>query len=146
MAWPSTAAPQDHRRVARGTGSSSRGVAPARNLPPSRGGAAVWPRSGVRPPVLLSAPRISPSLARERRGSVVEVAGRRHRTVNHLQLAVLVNEHGHVVTARMKGGDTSQIGADRAALSAALAARFRPATRHGVPVKMWTVMTFDLPQ
>lgn len=65
--------------------------------------------------------------------------------MNHIQLAVLVDELGYVVTAQVKGGDTSQIGVDRAALSAAMAARFRPATRHGVPCEMWTTMTFDFP-
>jgi hypothetical protein len=47
-----------------------------------------------------------------------------------------------VATAAVRGGNPRREGFDRAALAAAMAARFHPATRNGVPVKMWTQLSF----
>ncbi|MBV8201641.1 MAG: energy transducer TonB [Acidobacteria bacterium] len=131
------------------TGRRSFVPAPARKAPLARRAALLRPGPGVHPPILLAMPRIlHPTLAQRRRtdGSRVAIVDRRRGIVSRIRLAVLVDESGYVTTAQVAGGDTSQMGFDRAALNAALATRFRPATRYGVPGKMWTRLTFDFQQ
>jgi TonB family protein len=147
------ASPRTPRRAAAGTGGFRPDLVPARGrtTPSGRRGAALRLEPGVRPPVLLTVPRIryaarAHSMSTPSSTGRVHLVDRRRRAVNHVQLAVLVDASGRVATAEVRRGDTSRVGADRAALAAAMAARFRPATRHGVPTRMWAVMTFDFPQ
>jgi protein TonB len=52
-------------------------------------------------------------------------------------IRALVDENGKVVAARVAEGDPSRLGFDEAALDAAYKMVYRPATKDGVPVKMW---------
>jgi TonB family protein len=55
---------------------------------------------------------------------------------------VLVDERGLVVQTRLLKGDDRGLGFNEAALAAAQVARFRPATKNGVAVKMWKALVF----
>ena len=55
-----------------------------------------------------------------------------------IRLAVLVDETGQVIDARVREGDKSGLGFEEAALEAAKRVRYFPATRDGVAGKMWT--------
>ena len=55
-----------------------------------------------------------------------------------IRVAVLVDESGQVIDARVREGDRSGLGFEEAALEAARKARYFPATRDGVAGKMWT--------
>jgi TonB family protein len=55
-----------------------------------------------------------------------------------VRVAVLVDESGQVIDARVRVGDKSGLGFEEAALEAAKKARYFPATRDGVAGKMWT--------
>ncbi len=123
-----------------------RGDGSALDAPASRHGSLLRSGRGVRPPMLLTVPRVHrATLARRGRtkDGLVETLARRLGLRSRIQLAVLVDESGRVTAARLAGGDTSRAELDHAALSAAWEARFRPATRNGVPGKMWTRLTFD---
>lgn len=62
-----------------------------------------------------------------------------------IRLAVLVDESGQVIDARVREGDKSGLGFEEAALEAAKRSRYFPATRDGVEGKMWTdlVLVFE---
>jgi len=111
------------------------------------GRAVLQPGRGVRPPVLLTLPRVrySGDPHPSPPGGRSEIADRHHGAAERVQVAVLVDETGRVTTAEIRGGGGElEDGFDRAALEAARAARFRPATRFGVPGPMWVRLTFDL--
>lgn len=55
-----------------------------------------------------------------------------------IRLAVLVDENGQVIDARIREGDKSGLGFEEAALEAAKKARYFPATRDRVAGEMWT--------
>ncbi|HEX9945798.1 MAG TPA: TonB family protein [Thermoanaerobaculia bacterium] len=98
--------------------------APARRV---KEGDLVEPGPGVAPPQLVSPPKPGyPPMARNLRveGTVV--------------VSVLVDENGQVEDARLAEPIKQKVGINEAALSAARAARYRPATKDGVRVKMWT--------
>jgi protein TonB len=86
---------------------------------------------GVRPPVLVTAlkPGYPPIAQRMRVEGVVTVE-------------VLVDEHGTVRDSRLVKRVAQDVGLNEAALAAAQKARFKPATKEGVPVKMWYTLTF----
>jgi TonB family protein len=100
----------------------------------------------VRPPVLVSMPPVHYPVVvqRHRISGLLSKFLRRPIAGHRVQVAVLVNRSGHVTTAELRGGGSSPSGFDRAALQAAMAARFRPATSNGVPVKAWAQLTFEL--
>jgi TonB family protein len=82
---------------------------------------------GVSPPQLVSVPKPGyPPMARTLRveGTVV--------------VSVLVDENGQVQDVRMAEPIRQNVGLNEAALSAARSARYKPATKDGVRVKMWT--------
>ena len=54
-----------------------------------------------------------------------------------VRVAVLVDESGQVVEARLVEGLRQRVGLDEETLAAARRATFQPATKDGVPVKMW---------
>ncbi|HZF09504.1 MAG TPA: energy transducer TonB [Thermoanaerobaculia bacterium] len=57
----------------------------------------------------------------------------------HIDLKVLVDERGNVVQAELSGARVG-FGFDEAAVDAARRSTFRPATKDGVKVKMWTML------
>jgi len=85
------------------------------------------PGPGVAPPQLVSFPKPEyPPLARRLRVQGVVV------------VSVLVDENGQVQDARIVEPIPQKVGINEAALAAARSARYKPATKQGVRVKMWT--------
>lgn len=87
----------------------------------------VEPGPGVSPPQLVNFSKPAyPPLARSMRveGDVV--------------VSVLVDENGQVENAKVTEPIAQKVGINEAALSAARSARYKPATKGGVRVKMWT--------
>jgi serine/threonine-protein kinase len=95
--------------------------------PQTRAGDLVRLGPGVTPPQLVSydKPRYPP-LAQQLRVEGVVV------------ISLLVDENGHVQEARVAEPIRQKVGINEAALAAARTARYRPATKDGVPVKVWT--------
>jgi serine/threonine-protein kinase len=87
---------------------------------------------GVQPPEIRDLPAYAYPPAAKGSGRRVSI-----------RVAVLVDETGQVVDARIREGDTSGLGFEAAALEAARKARYFPATRGDVPGKMWTDLRFD---
>jgi TonB family protein len=86
----------------------------------------VGPGAGVVEPQLLSSPRVVyPPMARQQR-----VGGR-------VVVLVLVDETGRVIESRLQQGVEGQAAVNEAVLSAIKTARFRAASKNGIPVKMW---------
>ncbi len=67
---------------------------------------------------------------------------RRLRVQGEVVVSVLVDEAGRVVDTRVEKRVPQEVGLNEAALEAARNARFRPATKNGVRVKMWTTISF----
>jgi TonB family protein len=83
--------------------------------------------AGVAPPQLVSFPKAEyPPLARRLRVEGVVV------------IAVLVDENGQVQDARLEQPVEQKVGLNEAAMAAARSAHYKPATKEGVRVKMWT--------
>jgi protein TonB len=106
-------------------------AAPTAGEAPVVRGSLVGPGPGVVAPVLVSRmePRYPP-LARARRLQA------------EVTVEVLVDENGAVERTRLARSDTQNVGFNEAAVDAVRGARFRPATKNGVPVKMWKRFTF----
>jgi protein TonB len=86
---------------------------------------------GVRPPALVTVPKPGyPPIAQ------------RMRVEGVVTVEVLVDEHGTVRDSRVVKRVAQDVGLNEAALAAAQKARFKPATKEGVPVKMWYTLTF----
>ncbi len=82
---------------------------------------------GVSPPQLVSVPKPGyPPMARTLRVEGTAV------------VAVLVDENGQAQDVKIAEPIKQNVGLNEAALSAARAARYKPATKDGVRVKMWT--------
>jgi TonB family protein len=102
-------------------------VKPAPAAPRTREGDLVALGAGVAPPQLVSFPKAEyPPLARRLRVEGVVV------------VSVLVDENGQVQEARMEQPIEQKVGINEAALAAARSAHYKPATKEGVRVKMWT--------
>ena len=100
---------------------------PVPAAPRVREGELVQPGAGVRPPSLVSLPKPQyPPVAKKLQVEGVPV------------VAVLVDENGRVLEAKLEVPIKQNVGINEAALSAARAARYNPATKDGVRVKMWT--------
>jgi TonB family protein len=96
-------------------------------------GELVGPGAGVVEPELVSTPRVAyPPIARQQRvtGKVV--------------VLVLVNEDGQIGEARLQQGLPSRSGVNEAVVAAVKAARFKAATKNGIPVKMWRTIVIDV--
>ncbi|HEX9801331.1 MAG TPA: TonB family protein [Thermoanaerobaculia bacterium] len=120
---PETAAPARPTTVAPA-------AAPAQRATAVREGDLVSLGAGVAPPVLVSVDKPQyPPIARRMR-----VEG----TVN---LSVLVDENGRVLDVRLDSGVSQNVGINEAALDAARSAKFKPATKDGVRVKVWHRLT-----
>ncbi len=112
-------------------------AASAKRLPP------VWeegpqpagllkPGPGVEQPVPLDFPRYS--YPAEARGTGLNP---------DVKLAVLVDERGKVIDARVREGAPPEFGFEETALAVAKRIPFQPATRYDVPGKMWTEVILE---
>jgi TonB family protein len=107
--------------------------APARVEADPSPGDLVGPAADVVEPALLSTPRVTyPAIARQQR-----VAGK-------VIVLVLVGETGQVIEARLQQGLASRTGVNEAVVQAVRSARFRGATKRGIPVKMWRTVVVDV--
>jgi len=107
--------------------------APARSDSDVNRGDLVGPGPGVTEPELVAPPKIVyPAIAREQR-----VSGK-------VIVLVLVDETGSVADARVQQGIPTRSGVNEAVLDGVRKARFRPATKYGVPVKMWRTVIVDV--
>ncbi len=94
----------------------------------------VGPGPGVVEPELLAKPKITyPPIARQAGIG----AGR-------VVVLVLVDEDGHVAEARLQQGVAPKSGVNEAVVDAVQKTKFRPATKNGVPVKMWRPVVVDV--
>src|SRR5579864_8630765 len=87
---------------------------------------------GASPPRLLSRPE-----------PVYPDRARRRQVESDVLLLVLVDESGHVIRTIVKRTDDPGVGFNEAARRAALRATFNPASRDGLPGKMWTELPFS---
>jgi periplasmic protein TonB len=104
---------------------------PARE-PETQRGDLVGPGPGVVEPALAAALRVSyPEIARQQRvqGKVI--------------VLVLVDENGRAAESRVQSG-VAQPAVNDAVLAAVKNAKFRPATKNGIPVKMWRPVIVDV--
>jgi TonB family protein len=93
----------------------------------------VGPGPGVVEPALVAPPRVAyPPIARQQR-----VSGR-------VVILVLVSENGEVAEARVQKGIGGRSGIDGVVLSAVRGSRFHPASKNGIPVKMWRTVVVDV--
>jgi TonB family protein len=101
--------------------------------PETQRGDLVGPGAGVDEPQLIGTPKVNyPPLARQQRlsGKVV--------------VLVLVSEEGQVLEVRLQQGLPSKSGVNEAVMDGVRKARFRPATKNGIPVKMWRTIVVDV--
>ena len=66
---------------------------------------------------------------------------RRMRVEGTVVLSLLVDETGRVVDVRVDRGVTQNVGINEAAIASAKSARYQPATKDGVKVKIWHTLT-----
>lgn len=104
--------------------------------PESRMAGMLRPGPGVEMPIPLDFPTARYPAAARGRGLRVDV-----------HLDILVGEQGQVLEAVVREGDSSGLGFNEAAVQAALATRFQPATRWDLPGKAWTelIIQFEEP-
>jgi len=69
-------------------------------------------------------------------------AARRFGRGDTVIIEVLVGSAGEVLETRIGTGATSDLGFDKAALTAAAKTTFRPGTQDGVATEMWTEVRF----
>jgi protein TonB len=79
---------------------------------------------------------VRPKLLRPLSADYPAPAKRQHAEAR-IGVAVLVDENGKVVDARIAEGDGRGLGFEEVSLRAARAGSFQPATKNGVAVKMW---------
>jgi TonB family protein len=90
------------------------------------------PGPGVEEPVPLDFPRYSYPAAARGTGLKADV-----------RLAVLVDERGRVIEARVREGAPPDLGFAETAIAAAKRIPFQPASRYDVPGKMWTEVILE---
>ena len=90
------------------------------------------PGPGVQEPVPLEFPHYGYPAAARGRGLEVDV-----------RLALLVDEQGRVIDARVRDGVPPDLGFSETALAVAKLIPFQPATRYDVPGKMWTEVILE---
>jgi TonB family protein len=102
-------------------------------VPQTQRGDLVGPGAGVVEPVLISAPRVVyPPMAKQR-----GIAGR-------VVVLVQVDENGKVVEARLQQGIAGQDQINSAVVAAVRNAKFQPATKNGIPVRMWRPVVVEV--
>jgi TonB family protein len=72
------------------------------------------------------------------------LAARRERVTGKVVILALVDENGRVQSARIQVPTASKTGVNEAILDAVKKARFRPATKDGVPVKMYKAIPVEV--
>jgi TonB family protein len=93
----------------------------------------VGPGQGVVEPVFVSSPRIA-----------YPPAARQHGISGKVVVLILVNEEGTVKEAKVQQGLASKFGVNEAVLDSIRRAKFQPATKNGIPVKMWRTLVVDV--
>jgi TonB family protein len=93
----------------------------------------VGPGPGVVEPALVSSPRI-----------VYPAAARQQRVSGKVVVLVLVDEEGAVSEVKLQQGVGSGAGINEAVLDAMRHAKFRSASKNGIPVKMWRTIVVDV--
>ena len=107
-------------------------VAPADAAPMQPGALISRGMPNVEPPVALDIPAYSYPAAARGSGRKVNV-----------RMKLLVDENGRVLDVKVVDGDGSVLGFDEAAVVAARQVTFQPATRDGIPGKMWTDLILE---
>jgi TonB family protein len=94
---------------------------------------------------LLPGPDVEPPVPLEIASYEYPAAARGTGRKVTVRLSVLVGADGKAADVRVRDGDGSAFGFDEAALDAARRTVFQPATRDGVPGRMWTelLLTFE---
>ena len=69
---------------------------------------------------------------------------RQQRVTGKVVVLVFVDERGTVADARLQQGMATKTGVNEAVVEAFRQARFRPATKNGIPVKMWRTLVVDV--
>jgi len=69
-------------------------------------------------------------------------AAKRVKAEARIGVDVLVDENGKVIDTRIAEGGGGGLGFEEACTKAARAGQFQPATKDGVPVKMWSTVYF----
>jgi len=93
----------------------------------------VGPGQGVVEPVFVSSPRVAYPPAARQKG----ISGK-------VVVLILVNEEGTVKEAKLQQGLASKFGVNEAVLDSIRHAKFQPATKNGIPVKMWRTVVVDV--
>lgn len=100
---------------------------------PVQRGDLVGPGPGVVEPAMISPPRVVyPPMARQQR-----VAGK-------VVVLVLVDEAGQAADVRLQQGVAGQAAVNTAVVAAVKSAKFRAATKNGIPVKMWRPVIIEV--
>jgi len=72
------------------------------------------------------------------------LAAKNARVSGRVMVLALVDENGNVQSARLQSGVASKTGVNEAVVEAVKRARFRPANKNGVPVKMYKLIPVDV--
>jgi protein TonB len=72
------------------------------------------------------------------------LAARQERVSGRVIIMALIDENGNVQSARVQTGVASRTGVNEAIVDAVKRARFRPATKDGVPVKMYKAIPVEV--
>jgi len=108
--------------------------APAAAEPETKRGDLVGPGPGVIEPQMIGSPKVNyPPIARQQ-----GITGGR------VVVLVLVDDEGKVTEARLQQGIASKTGINEAVIDAVRRSKFRPATKNGIPVKMWRPVVVEV--
>ncbi|PYQ20870.1 MAG: hypothetical protein DMF79_09450 [Acidobacteria bacterium] len=106
--------------------------------------------AGIKPGTLvnLSDPGVIPPVVERAPAPLYPPIALRQRAEGAVELNVLVDEKGTVVDAQVVQGQPGRSGLNEAALDSVKKRRYRPATKDGVPVKVWMSVRvrFELPK
>jgi len=126
--------------------------AAAATLPPATIPATLPPTTipAIRPGTLvnLSDPGVTPPVADRTPSPVYPPIALRQRVEGTVELNVFVDEKGNVVDAQVVKSAGGRAGLNEAAVESVKKRRYRPATKDGVPVKVWmsVIVRFELPR
>jgi serine/threonine-protein kinase len=137
-----TARPDQEPERASGAGAEADAGDDGQGVEAAQPGAPLRPmaRGDLIPP---GAPGASPPRLLSRPEPVYPDRARRRQAESDVLLLVLVDENGHVLRTIVKQTDDPGVGFNEAARQAALRATFNPASRDGLPGKMWTELPFS---
>lgn len=110
----------------------------------------ISPPPGVRAGTLvnLTDPGVTPPVVEKQPPLIYPPIALRQRVQGIVELNVLVDERGNVTEAQVVQGAGGRAGLNEAAVENAKKRRYRPATKEGVPVKVWLPVRvrFELPR